>query len=430
MRDLLITAIVFGMLPIAIRRPWIGALMFVWISIMTPQRYAFGFAYDFPFAAVIAVCTLVGLLLTRDERRYDVNILMFLLILLPLWMCVTYVFAFEREAGYERWIEVMKIFLFVHISAMVLRTRKHMEWLIWVIVVSVGFYGVKGGLFTIVSGGANRVFGPPGTSFLTDNNAISIALVMVMPLMYYLRAVSSSKWVRLGLLVAMALSGVAILGSYSRGALLAVGAMLLFLFFKSQSKLLFGGALVVLVPIALSAMPAAWTERMNSISTYEQDTSAMGRINSWHTAVNIANDRPLVGGGFDLYTSEVFARYAPFPEDVHSAHSIYFQILGEHGYVGLVLFLAIGVFTWLAARRLIDAAEREPGAAWAALLARAIQASLVGFAVGGTFVNIAYWEPPYYEILILLVAYKLVASGQRRRRYRLPAVEPRAVVAQ
>ena len=46
MRDLLITAIIFGMLPIVIKRPWIGALMFVWISLMTPQRYAFGFAYD------------------------------------------------------------------------------------------------------------------------------------------------------------------------------------------------------------------------------------------------------------------------------------------------------------------------------------------------------------------------------------------------
>ena len=81
MRDILITAIIFGMLPIVLRRPWIGALMFVWVSLMTPQRYAFGFAYDFPFAALIAMCTLVGLLMTRDELRYDTNITLFLLIL-------------------------------------------------------------------------------------------------------------------------------------------------------------------------------------------------------------------------------------------------------------------------------------------------------------------------------------------------------------
>ena len=64
----------------------------------------------------------------------------------------------------------------------------------------------------------------------------------------------------------------------------------------------------------------------------------MGRINSWHMAFNVANDRPLVGGGFELYTPKTFARYAPNPEAIHSAHSVYFQILGEHGYVGFADF--------------------------------------------------------------------------------------------
>ena len=425
MRDILITAIIFGMLPIVLRRPWIGALMFVWVSLMTPQRYAFGFAYDFPFAALIAVCTLVGLLMTRDELRYDTNITLFLLILLPLWMCVTYAFAFEREAGFARWIEVMKIFFFIQVSALVLRTRKHIEWLLWVIVVSIGFYGVKGGLFTLLSGGENKVYGPPGDSFMSDNNAISVALVMVVPLMYYLRTVEKSKWVRHGLFVSMILSSVAVLGSYSRGAFLAVCAMLLYLWLKSQSKLLFGVVMVVLVPLAIGFMPGTWSDRMNSISGYEQDSSSMGRINAWKTAINIANDRPLVGGGFELYTARTFARYAPDPEDVHAAHSVYFQMLGEHGYVGLLIFLAIGVSAWITARRTIVLAARSPESEWAGQLARAIQASLAGFAVGGAFVNIAYWEPPYYEILILLVAFRLVAGEEPVRV--LEAGEPRTL---
>ena len=412
MRDLLITAIIFGMLPIVFKRPWIGALMFVWVSLMTPQRFAFGFAYDFPFAYLIAVCTLLGLLLTRDELRYDMNIVMFLLILFPLWMCVTYAFALERENGYGRWVEVMKVFLFIHVSALVLRTRRHIELLLWVIVVSVGLFGIKGGLFTILSGGQNKVYGPPGDSFMSDNNAISVALVMAIPLMYYLRSVATSRWVRHGLVASMVLSGVAVLGSYSRGALLGAGAMLLFLFFKSQSKLLFGAALVVIVPLAVGLMPSAWTDRMNTISNYEQDASAMGRINAWHTAVNVANDRPLVGGGFEMYTPATFARYAPDPNAIHAAHSVYFQMLGEHGYVGLLIFLAIGATTWLTARRLIAATSFDPESQWAGKLARAIQASLVGFAAGGAFVNIGYWEPPYYEVLILLVAYRLVKARQ------------------
>jgi probable O-glycosylation ligase (exosortase A-associated) len=413
LRDLLIATIIFGMIPVVVARPWIGAIMFVWVSLMTPQRFAFGFAYDFPFAAVIAVCTLFGVLLTRDELRYDLNVVLFLMILLPFWMCVTYAFSLERESGYGRWVEVMKIFFFLHVSALVLRTRKHIEWLLWVIVVSVGFFGVKGGLFTIMSGGSGRVYGPPGDSFMSDNNAISVALVMVIPLMYYLRSVASSQWVRYGLLMAMALSGVAVLGSYSRGALVAVSAMLLFLFFKSHSKLLFAATLAALVPIAIGVMPSTWTDRMNSISNYEHDSSAMGRINAWQTAINVANDRPLVGGGFEMYSPATFARYAPDPTDVHAAHSVYFQMLGEHGYVGLLLFLALGVAAWFTARRLIRSASATPDSRWAGQLARSIQASLVGFAVGGAFVNIGYWEPPYYEILILLVAYKEVTTNRQ-----------------
>jgi probable O-glycosylation ligase (exosortase A-associated) len=149
---------------------------------------------------------------------------------------------------------------------------------------------------------------------------------------------------------------------------------------------------------------------MRTIETYEEDSSAMGRINSWHAAFNIANDRPLTGGGFELYSPEVFARYAPDPKAVHSAHSIYFQILGEHGWVGLALFLSLGINAWVNSRRLIRFARAKPELSWAADLARAIQVSLVGFAVGGAFVNIAYWEIQYYEIVILMLVWNLVRN--------------------
>ena len=410
MRDIAISALILGALPFILKRPWIGVLMFAWLSLMTPHRFAYGFAYDAPFAALVAVCTLLGLLFTKDKIRYEPNLVLVLLLLLPAWTCVTYIFALEREDATRRLIEVLKVFLFVHVSAMVLKSRKQLDWMLWVIVVSVGFFGVKGGLFTIASGAGGRVYGPPGDSFLSDNNAISVAMIMVIPLMYYLRAVTTSRLVRIGLLVAMLLSGMAVLGSYSRGALLAICSMLVFLWLKSSHKILFSALLIPLVPFAIAFMPAQWTERMNSISTYEQDGSAMGRINSWKTAFNIANDRPLVGGGFELYSAKTFARYAPNPEDVHSAHSVYFQMLGEHGYVGLLIFLSIGVASWFTARRAIALSKGRDDLKWAEHLARAVQVSLVGYAVGGAFVNIGYWDLIYYEIVILVAAGRLAAA--------------------
>jgi len=410
MRDIAISLVILGSLPFILFRPWIGVLVFAWLSLMTPHKFAFGFAYDFPFAAIVAVVTLIGLVFTKDEVRFEPNAVVCLLILLPAWTCVTYLFALEQTAATDRLIEVLKVFLFVLVSAMVLRTRKHLDWMIWVIVISVGFFGAKGGAFTLLTGGGYRVYGPPGDSFLSDNNAISVALIMVIPLMYYLRDESGSKWIRRGLLAAMVLSGIAVLGTYSRGGLLAVSAMLIFLWFKSRRKGLFALLLIPLVPLAITAMPESWFERMNTISTYEEDASAMGRINAWKTAINIANDRPLVGGGFELYSHATFTKYAPDPEDVHAAHSVYFQMLGEHGYVGLLIFLSLGLAAWNAARRTIALARTRPEHAWAGQLARAFQVSLVGYAVGGAFVNIGYWDLMYYEIVLVVVACRLASA--------------------
>jgi probable O-glycosylation ligase (exosortase A-associated) len=412
MRDIAITAFIFGVLPFVLKRPWIGVLLFVWLSLMTPHRFAWGFAYNFPFALIVAAATLAGLLFTKDEVRYEPGTVLVLLVILPAWTCVTYIFALERADATPRLIEVLKVFLFVHVAAAVLHSRKQLDWMVWVIVVSVGYFGVKGGIFTILGGGSGRVYGPPGESFLSDNNAIAVALIMIIPLMYYLRGQSKSIWIRYGLLGSMALSAMAVLGTYSRGGLLAVGAMLAFLWVKSQRKILFALLVIPLIPIGVAVMPQGWFDRMNTISTYEEDTSAMGRINAWKTAINIANDRPLVGGGFELYTPKTFARYAPNPEDVHAAHSVYFQMLGEHGYVGLLIFLSAGIAAWLTARRAIALSKGRADMEWAGQLARAFQVSLVGYAVGGAFVNIGYWDLVYYEVVIVAAASRLAAGAQ------------------
>ena len=89
---------------------------------------------------------------------------------------------------------------------------------------------------------------------------------------------------------------------------------------------------------------------MMSITEYEQDGSAMGRINAWWMAWNLAKAN-FTGGGFDIYEPAVFQAYAPNPTDVHAAHSIYFQVLGEHGFIGLILFVAIWIAVWRSAER-------------------------------------------------------------------------------
>jgi len=409
MRDLALVAFIAILIPYILRQPWLGVVVGAWISLMNPHRYAFGFANNFPFALIIALLTVAAVVFGKKKVEFPRHSVMIMILLLMFWFTVTLLFALEPDAALQQWVQVMKVFLLVILSALLIRSRKEIDVFVWVLVGSIGFFGVKGGLFTIATGGVHRVYGPPGGGYVSDNNAICIALIMVVPLMFYLSSTVKNKLIKFGLFVSAGLSLVAVLGSQSRGALLAVVAMSIFLWLKSRKKIVFGFLLFGTLVTAIMFMPDVWETRMRSIENYEEDGSAMGRINSWTMAYNLANARPLVGGGFEMYTRRTFEEYAPNPEDVHSAHSIYFQMLGEHGYVGLGLFLILGFFGWITARKVIAHSRDAPEHHWAGNLARSIQVSLIGFAVGGAFVNISYWELQYYELVILVAAYRLVA---------------------
>jgi probable O-glycosylation ligase (exosortase A-associated) len=410
MRDILLTIIVFASIPFILRAPATGALMWVWISVMNPHTQGWGFATQFPFAFIVAVATLFSLLVTSGPKTMPLTPVSITLMLFVLWMNVTALFAILPQASQEQWNKVMKIMLMTFVVLMAVRSRADVQRLIQVLVFSLGFYGVKGGLFTIRSGGTERVWGPEG-SFIGDNNAVALALIVTIPLMYYLQQSISGKWGRRAMTVVMLLSALASLGSYSRGALLAIIAMLLFLVLKSRNKLAVGAFVVMLAPLLLLFMPQRWSERMDSIGHYEDDESAMGRLNAWRMAYNLARDR-FFGGGFDVSEPSIFFRYAPNPDDVHAAHSIYFQVLGEHGFVGLVLYLTLGWLTYRNAAWIVRKSAGIQELNWAFNLARMIQASLIGFAVGGAFLSLLYYDVPYY-LMVALIATRILVERQR-----------------
>jgi probable O-glycosylation ligase (exosortase A-associated) len=361
------------------------------------------------FALFIAVATFVGIAFTRAPKRLPVTPITVVLMLFVLWMNVSTAFAIDPAASMKKWEQVMKIMLMVYIALYLLHTRQHINVLMWILAGSVAYFGIKGGLFTLRMGGEHRVFGPPNT-FIADNNAMALAIIMTVPLLRYLHLQTKERWLRWGLVAGMFLCGVSALGSHSRGGFLAVTAMLAFLWLKGRNKGVSGLLLILLIPFAILSMPEAWMERMRSIQNYEVDRSAMGRLQTWGMALNLAKDRPIVGGGFDIYTPKVFERYAPgvIPR---AAHSIYFQVLGEHGYVGLFLFLLLWLLVWRDASWIIRHARSREGLQWAADLAAMIQVSLVGYAVGGAFLNLAYYDVPYNLLVAIVLTRVLIAKA-------------------
>jgi putative inorganic carbon (hco3(-)) transporter len=399
-RDLILVALVAVGATAALRRPWIGVMLWTWLSIMNPHRYTYGFAYSAPLAAVAAAATLIGLLLTRERRSPFQGAPSVWLALFVVWMTVSWVLGLDPAGDYEQWNKVMKVQLMVFVGLVLLHTKEHIIALAWVSAGSLALLGIKGGIFTLTGGGHQRVWGPPG-SFIADNNEFALSLVMAIPLLRFLQLQLQPGWRRHAMTLTMLLCAAAAVGTHSRGALLAIGAMSLVLWWRGKSRFL-GGIVIAAVAIGLLAfMPESWTDRMSTISEYQEDDSALGRISAWWNAWGIAKDYPF-GIGFNAARPELFARYSPYPERVHAAHSIYFQVLGNHGFVGLILFFATFVSTYLLAGRLRKAARPHPEAAWCDDMGAMIQVSLVGYAVGGAFLSLSYFDLPY-NVLMLVV---------------------------
>jgi probable O-glycosylation ligase (exosortase A-associated) len=417
MRDIAVTLVIFGTLPFILWRPHIGILVWTWIGFMNPHRLTWSFAYDMPFAMIVALVTLVALLISREPKKIPWTRETILLLIFLGWLLLTTIYAMYPALAWAHLNQIWKILLMVYVTMILMQSRERIDQLVWVIALSIGFYGVKGGIFTIVHGGIYHVRGPEG-SFIGGDNEMGLALIMTIPLLRYLQLTTGNIWLRGALNVAMVLCAIATVGSQSRGALLGLIAMGAFLWLKSRNKIftaLLGAVAIVLV---LAVMPQEWHDRMATIKNYETDPSAIGRINAWKMAFNMAKDRPL-GGGLDAFHEYSFELYAPDPDDVHDSHSIYFEVLGEHGFVGLGLFLTLGLMTWRTASWVIGRARRDREKRWVADLAAMVQVSLVGYASAGAFLGLAYFDY-YYTLVALVVLCKTVLTSGTADKVAVP----------
>lgn len=408
MRDIFVLSIVLLGGVIALRKPWIGIMLWTWLSIMNPHRYTWGIAFEAPVAAFAAITTVIGFLVTRERfwpLREPASVM---LVLLMIWMTLSWLTGIDPAHDYSEWKKVMKIDGMIILSLAVLHTKQHILGLVWVAAGSLAILGAKGGLFTLLTGGDHRVWGPLD-SFVEDNNAFALALIMTIPLLRFLQLQLTNKWGRLAMTVLMLLCAVAAIGSYSRGAFLAISAMGFALWWRGKGKMWVGLVMVVGAVLLVGFMPDAWMHRMEAIADYEQDDSALGRFSAWWVAWNIAPHYPF-GAGFDLARPDIFALYSPYPTRIHAAHSIYFQMLGNHGYGGVLLFLGIWLSSWWSAGWLRSRAKAIPQAAWCAELGGLCQVSLVGYAVGGAFLNLAYFDLPYNIMVVILLARRWVES--------------------
>lgn len=413
MRDIVFALFIAGILPFILRRPFIGLLVWSWLGYMNPHRLCYGFAVSFPWVQLIAIVTLVGLVASKERKRIPWSAVSVLLVMFLLWTGMTTLYAAVPDAAWEKWQEFAKVTVMVFVTFMLINNRERMHWLVWMIVVSLGFYGVKGGVFTVLQGGINHVVGPPG-SFITDNNALALALCMTLPLMRYLQLHSERKWVRVALGVSMLLTGIAVLGTYSRGGLIGLTIVAGALFFKSRGRLAVALVVIAVGVTAYQFMPSQWTARMGTLQDAQDTGSGVSRIQSWKFAANVAFHHPVLGGGFDDYlSSSYWAAYAPEGAKQRAIHSIYFRVLSEQGFPGLGLFLALLWASWRNCSKVRKRFRDVPDEKWSYDLASMLQVALVAYAATGAFLPMSYFDVTYQLLALtaLLNHRQLQAAG-------------------
>jgi probable O-glycosylation ligase (exosortase A-associated) len=404
MRDYLLIGFVAALLPVCLMRPWVGILAWHWIGLMNPHRLTWGIAYNMPFAMLVGGATLLGAIVAKDRRPIPWTRELILMAILLVYFTVTTFFAWAPTYAWPELEKVAKIIFMTLVTTMFIYGKARIRVLMLVVVGSIGFYGFKGGIWSIMRGGAEKVLGPEN-SFLEGNTFIGLALNMVIPLLVALARDESRRWLRQLLYLTAALSVVASIFTYSRGAWLGLAVIIPLMLFqlKRKPRIVVAAGLVLGIVFASAFLPEKVFHRADTIANYQEDESANQRLMSWTVHWNIARDRPFLGAGFELemadgarylsYGSEKYLKsFTDANKEAAAAHSIYFQILGQHGFVAFFLYLWLLASVLLTLFRLRATCRNNPDTAWISTYAGGLFIGLLGYLVSGAFLSSAYFD--------------------------------------
>jgi probable O-glycosylation ligase (exosortase A-associated) len=410
MRDLLLIAIVVLCAILALRRPALGALSFVGLGILNPHSMVWGFGRNFPFAQLIGICTILGYLFSEPLRfpRQRESFLMF-----GLWSTfgISTLFALHPEEAFEYLIYVSKILFMVFLCTALINTEQRFQWFLRVIALSLGFFGLKGGVFVIMTGGNYTVWGPE-QGFLYANTSIGLALAMNIPLLLYLLKTETHPWLCHLIRAMMIFSYPAIVCTYSRGAWIGLAIVTALLMLKSKYKFLLipavGFAGMMVLPTLPELLPERMITRYDQLVNYQDEGSAQSRLSSWEFCKRVGLAHPVIGGGFNLYSVETYAAYFPeflerYPGRVWSCHGIWHSVFAEHGIVGLIFWIGLLGSCFLSLRYIRAFGKTHVEMSWLIHCADMLQIALIAYVIIGTFLDVVYFDMFYYLVTAIVV---------------------------
>lgn len=445
MRDLVLLSILPFLLYFMARRPFIGVGMWIWTALFFPNAWVYGIAGNIRYNLLFTAVAILSYLVIKNKPRLELGALGAVVLMFFFWTTISTILTLAPpERSWEIWNRFAKVIALFVFILLILEKKLHVDFFLWCVVLSVGFYADLEALKYILSGGGHKIAGLSG-HVLGDRNELSVAFVMTLPICYYLLGEygQRSRVLWLGLLGTMALLVIGVIGTQSRGGFIALAGFGAYLFMKSERKVplaILGALLVAGLSFLVSE---EWTTRMSGITEAgDEDASFLGRLVSWKMSFMLAVQNPFFGGGFK--SLEYFPVWAELSRDFYAyswfytgdalprgnagraAHSIYFQVLSEQGFGGLALFLGCLVGAFVKASRLSRKIKRLKGPAWIRTVTTMLQLSIFAYALGGAALSFAYFELFYAIIALLIVLETRILPAALKAAAAAAAPEPAA----
>lgn len=414
MRDLAVLVAMVLFVTMALRHTFSAYLLWGWSGLVGLNYYIFGFMGGVQYVTIFALITLAGIAMRPKERGISlVNPTSMLMAAFVAHGLACAIFAYPGlDRNWELWSNVAKTVLFCAFMPMLAHDRLRIHAVVLMIAISLSLHSVLDGLKFIASAGAHNAQSIPKFG---DNNHLALVLVMLLPFFFYLFVHSRRRLARWGFAGAALLTVMAVLATDSRGGFLGMFLVAVALVLNTKRRWL---ALVVVAlgaTVVLNTATDNWVERMQTIQSAESDASFMGRVAAWKVSSAIAVEHPIFGGGFralqskpiwdQFKSSQGLLGFVDTPQLSRSgvaAHSIWFEVMGDQGFVGLLLFMLL-IGNVLVVRRAVWQRVRllGPEHRWAGDLADALGVSMLAFVVTGSALSAAYFELPYLCMMLM-----------------------------